>query len=59
MKERTSLIIAHRLSTVRDADMIVVLDKCRIIEQGNHDSLIKQKGKYYELYMTQFSGREI
>lgn len=58
MKERTSLIIAHRLSTVRDADMIVVLDNGRIIEHGNHDSLIKQKGKYYELYMTQFAGRE-
>lgn len=58
MKERTSLIIAHRLSTVRDADMIVVLDNGRIIEQGNHEALIAKKGRYYELYMTQFSGRE-
>ncbi len=59
MKERTSLIIAHRLSTVRDADLIVVLDKGRITEQGNHDSLIARRGRYYELYMTQFSGKEI
>ena len=59
MKDRTSLIIAHRLSTIQDADMIVVLDQGRIVETGNHDELLKQKGRYYELYMTQFAGNEI
>lgn len=56
MKNRTSIIIAHRLSTIRDADMIVVMDKGRIVESGSHDSLLAQKGKYYELYMTQYAG---
>ena len=59
MKERTSLIIAHRLSTIQDADVIVVLDKGKIIETGNHEELISKKGKYYELYMTQFEGNSI
>jgi len=56
MKNRTSLIIAHRLSTIRDADKIVVVDGGRIAEMGNHDELIQAKGKYYELYKTQFAG---
>lgn len=56
MKNRTSIIIAHRLSTIRDADIIVVMDKGRIVESGSHDSLLAQKGKYYELYMTQYAG---
>jgi len=59
MKDRTSLIIAHRLSTVRDADLIVVMDNGRIIEIGNHNELIEKQGKYYELYMTQFAGKSI
>lgn len=59
MKNRTSLIIAHRLSTIQDADVIVVMDQGRIIEQGNHEELIAQQGKYYELYMTQFMGNAI
>lgn len=59
MKDRTSLIIAHRLSTIRDADHIVVMDKGRIIEAGNHEELMEKQGKYYELYMTQFAGKEI
>ena len=50
MEDRTSFVIAHRLSTVRDADCIMVLDHGRIIERGSHDDLIEQKGKYYELY---------
>lgn len=58
MKNRTSLIIAHRLSTVRDADKIVVMDKGRVAEIGNHEQLLAQKGKYYELYMTQFAGNQ-
>lgn len=59
MKERTSLIIAHRLSTIQDADMIVVMDEGRIAETGNHKELLERKGKYYELYMTQFEGNRI
>jgi subfamily B ATP-binding cassette protein MsbA len=49
-KDRTTLIIAHRLSTIESADRILVLDGGRIIEQGDHDSLLKQKGVYYDLY---------
>ena len=56
MKNRTSLIIAHRLSTIQDADLIVVLDHGKIVEKGSHSRLLSQKGKYYELYMTQFAG---
>lgn len=59
MKDKTSLIIAHRLSTILDADKIVVMDKGRIVEMGNHTSLMQQKGKYYELYMTQFAGQTL
>ena len=58
MSNRTSLIIAHRLSTIQDADIIVVIDQGEIVEKGNHYQLLKEKGKYYDLYMTQFSGRE-
>ncbi len=59
MKNRTSLIIAHRLSTIRDADKIVVVDDGKITEWGNHEELIEKKGKYFELYNTQFAGVEI
>lgn len=59
MKDRTSLIIAHRLSTIQDADCIVVMDQGRITEQGSHDELLAKKGKYYELYNTQFEGKAI
>ncbi len=51
MKGRTVFVIAHRLSTVQNSDVIMVLDKGRIIERGNHEELIKQKGEYYKLYM--------
>lgn len=56
MQNRTSIVIAHRLSTIRDADMIVVMDQGRIVESGDHDTLLSQKGKYYDLYMTQYVG---
>jgi len=56
MQNRTSIVIAHRLSTIRDADMIVVMDQGRIVECGNHVELLKKKGKYHELYMTQYAG---
>ena len=59
MKDRTSLIIAHRLSTIQDADCIVVMDQGRAAEQGSHDELLAKKGKYYELYNTQFEGKAI
>ncbi|MBJ7609813.1 MAG: ABC transporter ATP-binding protein [Candidatus Dormibacteraeota bacterium] len=54
---RTSLVIAHRLSTVREADMILVIDGGRIVEQGTHAALLAADGLYAELYRTQFEGQ--
>lgn len=54
MDGRTTFVIAHRLSTVRNSDMIIVLDHGQIIESGSHDELLKQKGKYYQLYTGKF-----
>ena len=51
MKNRTTFVIAHRLSTVRNANAIMVLEKGEIIERGTHDDLLEMKGRYYELYM--------
>ena len=56
MENRTSIFIAHRLSTIRDSDLIVVMDRGRIVEEGTHNELFEKKGKYYELYMTQYVG---
>jgi len=50
MKNRTTFVIAHRLSTVRNSNAIMVLEQGEIIERGDHDDLLKQKGRYYELY---------
>lgn len=58
MHGRTSFVIAHRLSTIQEADKILVLKDGQIIEQGNHESLLADKGFYYELYMSQFSQAE-
>ena len=54
MKGRTVFVIAHRLSTVRNADAIMVLDQGRIIERGSHQKLIEEKGTYYRLYTGAF-----
>jgi len=54
MKGRTVFVIAHRLSTVKNSDVIIVLDHGRIIEKGNHEQLLEQKGQYYQLYTGAF-----
>jgi ATP-binding cassette subfamily B multidrug efflux pump len=54
MRGRTTFVIAHRLSTIRDADTILVMDRGRIVEQGDHETLIAQRGFYHELYNSQF-----
>ena len=57
MEGRTSFVIAHRLSTIRDADELLIIDDGRIIERGNHDELLAQRGFYHNLYMSQFKGQ--
>jgi subfamily B ATP-binding cassette protein MsbA len=54
MKEKTSIVIAHRLSTIENADCIYVLDKGKVIEQGDHKSLLAQKGTYAALCQMQY-----
>ena len=54
MEGRTVFVIAHRLSTVRNSDVIMVLDHGKIIERGSHDELIAKKGTYYQLYTGAF-----
>ncbi|HDN63115.1 MAG TPA: ATP-binding cassette domain-containing protein, partial [Candidatus Bathyarchaeota archaeon] len=58
LKDRTSIIIAHRLSTVRDVDRILVIDDGRIVEEGSHEELIKKGGLYSYLYKMQFKEPE-
>ena len=55
MRGRTSFVIAHRLSTIKDADLILVMKDGDVIEQGNHETLLKQNGFYAELYQSQFA----
>jgi ATP-binding cassette subfamily B protein len=55
---RTSLVIAHRLSTVREADQILVIDGGRVVERGTHEELLAAGGLYAELYQTQFARQQ-
>jgi ATP-binding cassette subfamily B protein len=58
LKDRTSFVIAHRLSTIRKADQVLVIDQGEFVERGTHDSLMKARGIYYDLYMSQFRRQE-
>ncbi len=59
MAERTSFVVAHRLSTIRQADVVLVLKAGGIVEQGTHEELLAQRGFYFELYMSQFRREEV
>jgi ATP-binding cassette, subfamily B, multidrug efflux pump len=59
MRQRTSIIVSHRISTVRDADLILVLEDGRIVERGTHDQLILGKGLYAELHKKQLLEEEL
>jgi len=54
MKNRTTLIVAHRLSTIQNADKIIVMHKGRIMEEGTHQELLSNHGMYYKLYKLQY-----
>jgi len=58
LKGRTSFVVAHRLSTIRNADMILVIKDGEIVERGRHEELLREKGFYYDLYMSQFKKQE-
>ena len=58
MQGKTSIMIAHRISTIKNADKILVMDRGRIIEQGTHENLIEKRGTYFELYEKQLLEEE-
>ena len=58
MKNKTTLVIAHRLSTILDADLIYVIDNGKVLEKGNHKTLMRKKGLYSKLYKLQFAGQK-
>ena len=55
-KGKTSFIVAHRLSTIKSADVILVMKEGNVIEQGNHEYLMEKRGFYYDLYNSQYAG---
>jgi subfamily B ATP-binding cassette protein MsbA len=59
MQGRTTLVVAHRLSTIEGADVILVMDKGQIVEQGSHEELLKQDGAYAKLYNMQFKDVDV
>jgi ATP-binding cassette subfamily B protein len=59
MENRTSIIIAHRLFTIRHVDRILVLHKGRLVEEGNHDQLLARRGYYHRLYQLQYADQEV
>ena len=59
MEGRTSFVIAHRLSTIRKADQVLVIRDGEIVERGTHDSLLAERGFYYNLYVSQFKGTNV
>jgi ATP-binding cassette, subfamily B, multidrug efflux pump len=59
MRQRTSIIVSHRISTVRHADLIIVLDNGRVVEQGHHDELVRRRGLYAELHQKQLLQEEL
>lgn len=59
LRDRTAVVIAHRLSTVREADAIVVIEAGRVVERGSHEELLSAGGRYAELYRTQFARGDV
>jgi ATP-binding cassette subfamily B protein len=59
MKGRTTIVISHRCSTVKNLDLIIVLDEGRIVEVGNHEKLLQEHGLYAEMYRRQLIGEEL
>ena len=56
MQDRTTIAIAHRLSTLKKMDRIIVMDRGRIVEMGTHAQLIRKRGRYYKMWKLQYSG---